>query len=132
MKPSELVNRATNLIGTTVTAIAGFAFASEIFLEKDFGDKGDDIALLLLAIVAVVWYKRGVNRFQRTVMPVAFTVLGLLIKVAAIVVEFNDKESVGDDFGGVLVFVLGSLLVWWLYKKNNRGLVDNTPAQPQK
>jgi len=95
-------------------------------------DKVDDTLLLVLAIIAVVWYKKGTNRFQRTVMPVVFTFLGLLTKIGAVVVEFHDKESVGDDFGGLLVFILATVLVWWLYKRNDKGLTDSVPSQSQQ
>jgi hypothetical protein len=123
MTQRELINRTTNLLGVAITAVAGFAFVPEIFLENDWGDKTDDILLFVLAVIAVVWYKKGRNAFERTVMPVVFTGLGLAIKIMAIAVEFHDKDAVGDDMGGLLVFILGTLLVWWVYKKNDKGLV---------
>lgn len=129
MQARELVNRTTNLLGTSLTAIAGFAFVPEIFLEQDRVDKIDDILLLIFGIAAIVWYKKAGNRFKRSIMPVVFTGLGLGAKILALLIEFRDKEAVGDDFGGLLVFLLSFIFLWYMYKKDNKGLVEGTPAQ---
>lgn len=124
MQPRELINRTTNLLATVLIGITGFAFAPEIFGESDWADKSDDILLFVLAVVAIFWYNKGKNRFQRTVMPVILTGLGLAIKIMAIAIEFHDADNVGDDIGGVIVFLISFIIVWWLYKKYDKGLVD--------
>ncbi|MDR3642677.1 MAG: hypothetical protein P4L74_03575 [Candidatus Doudnabacteria bacterium] len=125
MKASELVNRTNNLIATTIVALSGFAFLPEVFIEDDHADKLDDALLFILGLVAIYWYKKGQNRFQRTVMPVVLSGLALLIKIMGVVIEFHDKESLGDDLGGLILFLISFGFIWWLYNKNDKGLLDS-------
>lgn len=115
MTVQEAINRGNNLASTVVVAAAGIAFAPELFLEDEWRYKLDDSLLFILALVAVSWYRRGRNRFERTVMPVLFALAGVAIKLGAILLEMKDKEDVGDDFGGIILFVITFAIVWWLY-----------------
>lgn len=126
MKAIELLNRTNNIIATTIVALAGFAFLPEVFIENDHADKIDDGLLFILGLIAIYWYKKGQNRFQRSVMPVVLVGLGLAIKILGAVIEFHDPESIGDDMGGLILFVIAFFLILWLYKKNDKGLVDQT------
>ena len=116
MTIQESVNRTVNLVGTTIVGLSGFAFLPEVFFENDVPDKIDDGVLFVLALVAIWWYKRAHNRFERSIAPVVFVGLALLTKIGAIAVEFGDAASVGDDFGALILFVLSLGLVWYLYK----------------
>lgn len=113
MTAEELWNRGNNLAMVAAVGLAGFAFAPELILEPEWQFKIDDILLLLLGIGAIKWYRK--NAFRRSVVPVLFTITALIIKAAAITVEFKDKEDVGDDFGGLVLFICATLFVLWLY-----------------
>lgn len=113
MTTDELWNRGNNLASVAAVALAGFAFAPELILEPEWQFKVDDILLLLLGIGAITWYRK--NAFRRSVVPVLFTITALIIKISAIVIEIKDKEDVGDDFGGLVLFICATLFVLWLY-----------------
>lgn len=114
------INRGFNLLGTAIVALAGFAFTAEIFLENDWPDKIDDIALLVLAIVGIIWYLYGKNKYMRSVMPVVLIVLSLLAKIMAVIIEHDDKDAVGDDFGGLTLFVLATIFIVYQYTKTKK------------
>lgn len=116
----ESINRGFNLLGTSVVALAGFAFTAEIFLENDWPDKIDDIALLVLCLVGIIWYLTGKNKYMRSIMPVVLIILSLLAKIMAIIIERDDKDAVGDDFGGLTLFVLATILIIFQYRKTKK------------
>jgi hypothetical protein len=116
----EYINRGLNLLGVSIVGLSGFAFAPEIFLEKDIDDKLDDIGLLVVGVLGIFWYLWGKNKYSRSVFPVLLVSLSLVIKVVALLVEFKDAEAVGDDFGAIILFVLSLILViyqYWLVRK---------------
>ena len=117
MTVSESVNRTVNLVATTIIGIAGFSFLHELGIETEVLFKLDDLVLAVLGISAIIWYKKGKNSTTRSFIPVVFVALGLLTKVVAIFLEISDKEDVGDDFGALILFVLATSFIYWLYKK---------------
>ena len=117
MDISQSVNRSVNLVGATIAGLAGFAFAPEAIIEPEFIDKVDDTLILITGIAAIIWYLRNGNRYLRSVMPVVFVVICLVLKIFAVIVEIADPEDVGDDFGGLILFVLGTALVAFLYSR---------------
>ncbi len=117
MDISQSVNRSVNLVGATVAALAGFAFGPEMIIEPEVIDKIDDTLILITGIAAIVWYLRNGNRYARSMMPIVFVGIGLLLKIFAVIVEIADPEDVGDDFGGLILFVLGTALVAFLYSR---------------
>lgn len=122
MQINEAINRGKNLLATSVVALAGIAFLPEFFLESDLEDKIDDGLLFVLAIIAVAWYLISGNRFKRSMIPVILVCLACLDKIIGLVIEFKDKEAVGDDFGGVILFVAATILVIWQYLKQDSAL----------
>ena|ERR1051326_6700215 len=120
MKLNEALNRTFNLLGTSIVALAGFAFTAEIFLENDWPDKIDDITLFVLAIVGIIWYLMGNNKYKRSIVPVVLIILSLLAKIMAVIIERDDKDAVGDDFGGLTLFVISTVLILYQYFKTKK------------
>lgn len=117
MNISQSINRAFNLLAASIISLAGFAFLPEAFLEQDIPDKADDALLFIVGLVAIVWYKLGANRYSRSLMPVVLIAIALAVKLMGVIIEIGDPESVGDDFGGLILFVLATgLVVYQFYK----------------
>lgn len=125
MKISESINRGFNLLTVSITGLAGFAFGPEIFLEKDWDDKVDDIALFVFGIFGIIWYLLGNNKFKRSITPVVIMVLTMIVKISGLIREFHDKDAAGDDFGGVILFILATGLVLYQYWQTKRLLQEN-------
>jgi hypothetical protein len=117
MNISQSVNRSVNLVGATIAGLSGFAFGPEAIIEPEVIDKVDDTLILIVGIAAIVWYLRNANRYARSVMPIVFVAICLVLKIFAVIVEIADPEDVGDDFGGLILFTLGTALVAFLYSR---------------
>lgn len=122
MELKHAINRGTNLLGAAIVGLAGFAFMSEMFLEDEFTHKIDDFLLLVLGIVAIVWYRVGNNRFSRSVVPVVLVAVALVVKIGAVILEFKDSADVGDDMGALVLFVLATALMVMVYRRAGREL----------
>lgn len=124
MKPQNLVNRTVNIVATTILGLSAFAFLPEIFLETEHPYKIDEGLLFILGIVLIGWYLKGKNKFQRSILPVIMVWVGFAVKIMGVVIEFKDKEDLGDDMGAVILFLLASLLVTYLYIKAKNFLAE--------
>jgi hypothetical protein len=118
MTIKEAYLRGNNLFSIGIVALSGFAFAPELFLETEGRFKIDEGLMLVYAIVGIVWYLTGRNRFMRSAMPIILIVLSLLTKIMAIVIEHKEADDVGDDFGALVLFVLATITVITLFVKS--------------
>ena len=124
MTIQESINRGFNLLAVSIVGLSGFAFLPEAFLENDIPDKIDDITLFVLGLVSIWWYNRSTNRYLRSALPVVLVVLALITKIGALIVEFDDPASAGDDFGALILFVLATALVLYQYIQTKK-LLDS-------
>lgn len=116
MTIQEAWNRGNNLVATAVAALAGIAFLPEAFVENEFHFKLDDIELFFVGIVAFLWYVKGKNKYKYSIYPMIFVTISFLVKLGGFFMEMKDKEDVGDDIGGVILFTLATIFVWYVYK----------------
>lgn len=121
MSVQDAIQRGNNLLGTAIVGLAGFAFFPEIFIEDKIEYKIDDIALFIIGIISIIWYRKSANRFSRSLFPAILVIVALVIKLFAIFIEFKEKDDVGDDFGGMILFLLSAILVLYLYNRKTNG-----------
>src|SRR5438270_3308694 len=109
---TDAINRGYNLMATTVLGLIGLSFGSVLFEPQEEPiDKVDDGGLLLVGVVAVVWYLIGRNRFRRSTLPIIFSVVALAFQIFGNIVERNDTASLGDNIGGSII-VVAALIVF--------------------
>jgi len=89
-------------------------------MENDWADKADDIGLVIFAIIGVVWYLTKDHKYLRSALPAVLVSLGLLDKIAGLIIERKDKDAVGDDIGGLILFVFAAGLVIYQYFKTGK------------
>jgi hypothetical protein len=106
----EAMNRGNNLLIVGFLAVLGIGVMAELFNEVDLVDKLDDAIILLVAIVAVIWYLIGTNRYQYTWFPFILLFIGFLDKIMGLVIESSDPVASGDEFG-ILPTILALLII---------------------
>ncbi len=131
IKQREALNRGNNLLIVGLLAFLASGIFLEIFVENELLDKADDIFVTLCALVAVAWYLRGRNRYQRSWLPYVILALTFVAKVLAFINERDDPAAVGDEFGVIIpiaVMLVVSAVI--LYRtRDQAALVDATPER---
>lgn len=120
MTVKEAFYRGNNLLATAIVGLAGFSFLPEFFLEDEKEHKIDDGLLFVLGIGAIIWFLLGKHKYTRSFVPVAFVIASFIVKIGGLLIEIKDKEDVGDDFGGLILFALATILVLVLYFKGKK------------
>lgn len=120
MTTNEATNRGYNLMITAVLFFAGIAFGTVAFNEADLIDKVDDIGLLVVGAVALIWYLWAGNGVRRSPVPVALAVLALVAQLSAIVFERDDPTAFGDNIGGIILFTPFVIFAVYQYLRNGR------------
>jgi len=92
-------------------------------VENDWGDRLDDIGLLVAGIACLVWYMIGRDRFRRSVVPVVFAGLALAVQVLAILLERDDPAAFGDNFGGLVMLIPFFIFVLVQFILTGRALI---------
>jgi FtsH-binding integral membrane protein len=117
----DALNRGYNLLGVGIIVLSGLSFFSGLPAEIDHPVHAvDEILLAVLALVALIWYLSGRNKFSRTVLPIVFAVVALAIKVLGVILEASDPQDVGDEFGALVLFVALIILLVWQYIASHR------------
>jgi FtsH-binding integral membrane protein len=117
----DALNRTYNLLGVGIIAISSAAFFSDLPAEIDqLPHIVDEVLLGILAIVALVWYFMGRNRYSHTIVPIVFAVIALAIKVLGTIIESRDPADVGDEYGALVLFVVTIIVLVWQYIAANR------------
>lgn len=124
MTVDQALNRGYNLMLTAFLLLTGLAFASGGIRENDLTDKLDDLGLLALGIILLVWYLMRENRLQRSIFPVVMVAVALLVQIYGLLNEISDKEAVGNDIGGMFIYV--PLVVFALYQYARRPRLEAT------
>lgn len=121
----QAILRGYNLMVCAMMGLAGAAFGTVIFDEKDLPDKIDDGLLLAIGLISIIWYLVGEHRFRRSAAPVVLASLGTLAQVVGVVIEHSDKNSFGDNIGGMMLFVPMLILVSIQYRKTGELLTNS-------
>ena len=65
----------------------------------------DNSIIVIVAIIAVAWYLIGNHRFERSVVPIVLAGAALAGQLVGIAIEAGDSTAIGDDIGGMLLFL---------------------------
>jgi hypothetical protein len=86
------------------------------------------VGLLAGGIVLLVWYLIGENRFQRSLVPVVVILLAVPLQIWGLISEINDKEAVGNDIGGMFIYIPLALFTLYQYLRPPRIAPSRPPA----
>ncbi|HEV2218612.1 MAG TPA: hypothetical protein VGV88_13705 [Candidatus Dormibacteraeota bacterium] len=103
----ELINRGNNLFPIGLVAVVAAGGIPEIRNEGFPRGALDELVMLVLGAVAVVWYLR--SRYARSVIPALIAGGVLIMKIVALLIE--DADDRGDDIGIGIVMAL-AIVTW--------------------
>lgn len=106
MTISEAINRGYNFFVVAFLGILAGSLVSELTQEDQWLFRIDELAIIALGVIAVVWYVVGRYRLTRSWIPLLLAALAFAAKVFGLIVEMHDAQDVGDDIGMVQVLVL--------------------------
>lgn len=127
---AEAINRGLNLVAVVALGLTGLTFGSDLFMEADPMDKIDNTLLLVIGVVAVVWYFMGRHWAQRSAVPVYLAAAALLAQIAGFVIEIGDPTALGDDIPGLILFVPLLIILAAIYSMNGRYLAAGPSDGP--
>lgn len=110
----QIQNRGYNLMMAAFLFFVGLGFGTDAIPEGELADKIDDLGLLVVGIIALVWYLSS-NHYKRTPIPIVLTVLALAFQVVGVLLEHDDPASFGDNIGGMLMLVPLMIFALWQY-----------------
>jgi hypothetical protein len=128
MTTEQALNRGFNLMLTAFLLLTGLAFASGGIRENDLTDKLDDLVLLAGGIVLLVWYLIGDNRYRRSLVPVIIILLAVPLQIWGLLNEINDTAAVGNDIGGMFIYIPLALFTLYQYLRPPR-IAASTPPE---
>lgn len=125
MTVTEILNRSYNLMIATVLFLIGLGMVPNAAGEHDGIDPIDDLGLFVVGLAAIMWYLAGRSRFRRSVIPLALTLLALVVQIGGVVLEAGDTSAFGDNASGILMLVPLTIFALWQYVR-----APLTPSPP--
>ena len=116
MSVNEAIARGYNFFVVAVLGIAGGSLVTELTQEDEWLHRLDELLLVAIGVVAIVWYLAGQNRVKRSLVPLILAFAALGAKILGLVLEINDAKDVGDDIGVVqflLLFVIVAAVAYF-------------------
>jgi hypothetical protein len=113
----QAVARGYNFFVVAFLGITAGAIVGELGQEGPWIFKLDEMLIIAVGIVAIVWYLVGQNRYQRSPVPLILAVVAFAAKVAGLIIEFHDTVEAGDDFGlvqSLLLLVIVASVAYYL------------------
>ncbi len=125
MNTRDAINRGLNFFGVTVLAIDASLALFEIFNETEWIDRIEDVGVTALAIISIVWYLVGRNRYQRNPLPLVCLGLAWVLKMIAVFgTEFDDSNARGPDIGLIVTLGLATIVFIVQYIRTRRQLPE--------
>ncbi len=110
-----------DLLGVAILAIESTLGLFEIFNETEWIDRLDDLVVVALAIIGIVWYLAGSNRYRRSPLPWVLLNLAWVMKMIGLfVIERDDANAAGPDYGLIVTLLVGAIVVAWQYFRARR------------
>jgi|SRR5581483_4180333 len=116
MTVREAINRGLNFFATANLAILATSIIHGLQVAPDWTGRLDDIAFGAVVMIAIAWYLWGRHRYEHSLAPLVFLVLGLATKLMGMWTTYGAIIFGGPDFG-IAAYLLLTIVVfaWQLY-----------------
>jgi hypothetical protein len=119
----DAITKGYNMLVTGLLSFVGIGLIGEFFNEVEWRDKADDIFIVILAIVGVIWYFTGRNRYKVSWFPFILLTVTTIVKLSTLFYEFDDQVARGDELG-----LVAPLLVLTIICGINNRRINQIPA----
>lgn len=116
----EEITKGYNMLVVGLLSFVGIGLIGEFFNEVEWRDKGDDIVIVILAVVGAIWYFTGRNRYKSSWFPFVLFLITTIIKVSTFFYEFNDQVARGDEFGLMVPLLILTIITGIAIYRNRR------------
>lgn len=123
MSVSQVMVRGYNFFVVAFLGIVGGSLITELFLESEWLFRVDELLIIAIAALAIVWYLIGQHRLTRSPVPMLFAVVALGAKVLGLILEIKDAADVGDDIGIVQMLILFTIVAVVAYISMQRQIL---------
>jgi hypothetical protein len=128
MNVVQAMTRGYNFFVVAFLGIVGGSLVTQVIFEDEWTHRLDELLLMAIAVVAIVWYRSGKNRLNQSSVPLTLAGAALLSKVFGMVLEINDTADVGDDFNYLMLLLLFVIVASVAYVGIRRALATETGA----
>jgi hypothetical protein len=116
----EEITKGYNMFVVGLLSFVGIGLIGKFFNEVEWRDKGDDIIIVILAVVGAIWYFTGRNRYKSSWFPFVLFLTTTIIKVSTFFYEFNDQVARGDEFGLMVPLLILTIITGIAIYRNRR------------
>jgi hypothetical protein len=132
MNANTAVTRGYNFFVVAFLGIVAGVLVGEVPEEGIWQFRFDELLVIAIGIVAVMWYLTGQHRYQRSLVPLALAAAAFLAKVLGVILEFKAVLEVGDDYlvvQALLFLVIVAGVVYYRTRAPEELDVPNTHAE---
>jgi peptidoglycan/LPS O-acetylase OafA/YrhL len=118
---SEAINRGNNQLMVSLMAVTFPPLIFAALGEDNLVDRLDDGLIVLMAIIGIVWYFVGRNRYHHSFTPLALVLVSFIAQAAGLFLESGDPLGEGiDDIVLIFAFTMGVILSIIIYSRSRQ------------
>lgn len=120
MNVSQAIVRGYNFFVVAFLGILGGSLVTELFLESEWLFRIDELLIIVIAAIGVMWYLVGKHRMTSSPVPLLLAVLALGAKVLGMFLEIKDATDVGDDIAIVetlVIFIIVAVVAYIITRR---------------
>ncbi|GEM_PF-3061137 len=121
-----VVYKGKNLIVISLLTLSALSFVPQFLLESQLSFKLDELLVIILAIIGLLWYFNGGNCYGFSMVPAILVTAALVAKIAGIFIEIGDAGDVASDIGALILLLSAAVVAWYQYRKRE---VFTTPIK---
>jgi hypothetical protein len=129
----EAINRGNNQLMVGLMAVTFAPLILAALGEDNLVDRLDDGLIVLMAIIGIVWYFVGRNRYHHSFTPLALVLVTFIAQTGGLLMELGDPLGEGiDDIPLFVAFTMGVILSIIIYSRSRQKatLAGTPPISP--
>jgi hypothetical protein len=111
----EALNRGLNFFGVATLALLATSIIHGLQIARTWTARSDDLGLAAVTISVLIWYRYGRNRYRRSIVPLVGLLLGVVAKLAGMMLAHGRVVLAGADFGIAFYLLVAALIYAWQY-----------------